>query len=237
MTQCPKCKEPIYYKDQLKAYLKPQGLVCKHCGTKLDSHPKLRWLIYPYILTIFIPMRSDVRWGLAFMFFGLFLWLDTRLGFHVSTKVRPHDESDHRFSLKKLEAVRFYLGFLTLPILLITILGPLFAVQLDIIYHVPYAPTLIVFFHYLGFIINQVFLILLFNPRFLSKVLTHLDHWKGYIVAWLIFSFLPLMMIDIVLLDYIKPIAKILFALSTLGAFIPWLIQFRLNRNHLKSIL
>lgn len=73
----------------------------------------------------------------------------------------------------------------------------------------------IVMINVLAFYINQVALLFIFKPLWIYKVMNQFKFYIGYVMAWASLSVLFLAMFNILILQFIEPIARPLF-ISTL---------------------
>lgn len=83
--------------------------------------------------------------------------------------------------------------------------------------------------HYAFFLYNQVFLILLFMPKLVYKLINFTQYTIGYIVAWLFFSFILLNMLDGMIQNLYMRNALIVLGIPLLLGAIAIMVQFSIN--------
>lgn len=89
--------------------------------------------------------------------------------------------------------------------------------------------------HYVFFLYNQVFLIFLFSPKLVYKLINYTQHYIGYIIAWLFLSFVLLNMLDGMLQNLYKRNALIVLGVPLLLGVIAVITQF-LRNEKLKTL-
>ena len=83
--------------------------------------------------------------------------------------------------------------------------------------------------HYAFFLYNQVFLIFLFSPKLVYKLINYTQHYIGYVIAWLFLSFVLLNMLDGMLQNLYKRNAFIVLGIPLLLGVIAIIIQLLKN--------
>ena len=85
--------------------------------------------------------------------------------------------------------------------------------------------------HYVFLLYNQVFLIFLFSPKLVYKLINYTKQYIGYIIAWLFLSFVLLNMLDGMLQNLYKRNALIVLGIPLLLGVIAIIIQFSINEK------
>ena len=85
--------------------------------------------------------------------------------------------------------------------------------------------------HYVFFLYNQVFLIFLFSPKLVYKLINYTQHYIGYTIAWLFLSFVLLNMLDGMLQNLYKRNALIVLGVPLLLGVISVIVQFFKNEK------
>jgi hypothetical protein len=85
--------------------------------------------------------------------------------------------------------------------------------------------------HFIFFLYNQVFLILLFIPKLVYKLINFAQHTIGFIIAWIFFSFILLNMLDGMIQNLYKRNAFLVLGVPLLLGVISIIIQFLKNKK------
>ena len=85
--------------------------------------------------------------------------------------------------------------------------------------------------HYVFLLYNQVFLIFLFSPKLVYKLINYTKQYIGYIIAWLFLSFVLLNMLDGMLQNLYKRNAFIVLGIPLLLGVIAIIVQFSINEK------
>lgn len=83
--------------------------------------------------------------------------------------------------------------------------------------------------HFIFFTYNQVFLLFLFMPRLVYKLINFTQYYIGYIIAWMFLSFILLNMFDGMIQNLYKRNAFIVLGILLLLGAIAIVIQFFKN--------
>jgi len=225
-------------------------LKCIKCGTRLTLDLKYGVFIHFIGVFIFFLTTNAILRLLIFLsilfVYPLILWkfgtlkksvIDVRseeLQNEVNNKefkLTENIEKNEILSMRKIVSMKnivFLIYFFSLPYVLYLVLKitstMMLSTELNIIIQVAAL-------HYGFFLYNQVFLIFLFSPKLVYKLINYTQHYIGYIIAWLFLSFVLLNMLDGMLQNLYKRNAFIVLGIPLLLGVIAIIIQFSINEK------
>ena len=214
---CPNCSHEITYLYILKSQLHIfRGLECDQCHAKLCLKGNSYKLIsFFFIIAI---LYSQNVWIDIFIFLLIVLtypYIVIRMGVYVKPKekelvLEPMVENE-TIQYETLLKIKDYLVVLLGPIFLMMAVVSVFSYKLFDVVDEASAAFWIVVINVLAFYINQMALVFIFKPQWIYKILNQFKFYVGYVIAWASFSICILSMFNILILQFIEPIAQPLF--------------------------
>ena len=249
---CTNCNHKFTYLDVFKNVNTSltQELKCINCGTRLTLH--LRYGVYIRSIGVFIFFLAPnailrlLTFLIILFVYPLIVWkfgtlkksiIDVRsegLQNEINNKelkLSDNEEEKETLSMRKIVSMKntvFLIYFLSLPYFLYLVLKITSTMMLstDLNIEIQLAPL-----HFTFFLFNQVFLIFLFMPKFVYKLINFTQHTIGYIFAWIFFSFILLNMFDGMIQNLYKRNAFIVLGIPLLLGVIAIIIQFLKNEK------
>lgn len=247
---CTNCNHKFTYLDVFKNVNTSltQELKCIKCGTRLTLH--LRYGVYIRLIgcMFFLIVPNAILRLLSFLIilfvYPLVVWkfgtlnkivIDARsdeLQNEINSKelkLSDYKEVKEIVSMKKIVSMKntvFLVYFLSLPYFLYLVLKITSTMMLSTELNIEIQLAAL---HYAFFLYNQVFLILLFMPKLVYKLINFTQYTIGYIVAWLFFSFILLNMLDGMIQNLYMRNALIVLGIPLLLGAIAIMVQFSIN--------
>ena len=249
---CSNCNHRFTYWDVFKNVNTSftQELKCNNCGTRLTLDLKYGVSIRSIGVFIFFLAPNAILRLLIFLsilfVYPLILWkfgtlkrsvIDVRseeLQNEVNNKVLKHSdkkEEKETLSMRKIVSMKnvvFLIYFFSLPYSLFLLLKITSTMMLSTELYIQIQLAAL---HYVFFLYNQVFLIFLFSPKLVYKLINHTQHFIGYIIAWLFLSFVLLNMLDGMLQNLYKRNAFIVLGIPLLLGVLAIIVQFSINEK------
>lgn len=146
-------------------------------------------------------------------------------------KLFDNKEEKETLSMRKIVSMKntvFLIYFLSLPYFLYLVLkiSSMMMLSTELNIEIQLAAL-----HFIFFLFNQVFLIFLFIPKLVYKLINFTQHYIGYIIAWIFFSFILLNMLDGMIQNLYKRNAFIVLGIPLLLGVIAIIIQFLKNEK------
>ncbi len=235
--KCPICNHGISYWDIFKYQFSLKGIKCSNCNTRIIFNYGILGRVVLFVaLLLFIQLPRDISW----IVFIIFVFLNPLLQLKFAKVKETADEIISKENEKiesefisihmilRIRRIVLYTFIFLIPALIISTLY--ITVNLnDLSYS--FRTILIPLFHYISFLIFESIFIVLVKPKFVYKVINSFYRYNGYFVAWLSLSFLAMIMLDFIVLDYVRLIAAYVFALTILLALFSIFFQYQENRN------
>ena len=253
---CSNCNHKFTYWDVFKKVNTSftQELKCIKCGTRFTLDLKYGVFIRSIGVFIFFLAPNAILRLLIFLsilfVYPLILWkfgtlkksvIDVRseeLQNEVNNKVLKHSdkkEEKETLSMRKIVSMKnavFLIYFFSLPYVLYLVLKITSTMMLSTELNIEIQVAAL---HYVFLLYNQVFLIFLFSPKLVYKLINFTQHYIGYIIAWLFLSFVLLNMLDGMLQNLYKRNALIVLGVPLLLGIIAVISQF-LRNEKLKTL-
>jgi hypothetical protein len=225
-------------------------LKCIKCGTRLSLDLKYGVFIRSLGVFIFFLAPDAILRLLIFLIilfvYPLILWkfgtlkksvIDVRseeLQNEINNKeltLSDNKEEKEILSMRKIVSMKnvvFLIYFFSLPYVLYLVLRITSTMMLSTELNIQLQLAAL---HYAFFLYNQVFLIFLFSPKLVYKLINYTQHFIGYIIAWLFLSFVLLNMLDGMLQNLYKRNALIVLGIPLLLGVIAVIVQFLRNEK------
>ena len=253
---CSNCNHEFTYWDVFKNVNTSltRELKCNNCGTRLSLDLKYGVFIRSIGIFIFFLAPDAILRLLIFLIilfvYPLILWkfgtlkksvIDVRseeLQNEINNKeltFSDNKEEKEILSMRKIISMKnvvFLIYFFSLPYSLFLVLKITSTMMLSTELNIQMQLAAL---HYVFFLYNQVFLILLFSPKLVYKLVNFTQYYIGYIIAWLFLSFVLLNMLDSMLQNIYKRNAFIVLGIPLLLGIIAVITQF-LRNEKLKTL-
>ena len=253
---CSNCNHEFTYWDVFKNVNTSltRELKCNNCGTRLTLDLKYGVFIRSIGIFIFFLAPDAILRLLIFLIilfvYPLILWkfgtlkksvIDVRseeLQNEINNKeltFSDNKEEKEILSMRKIISMKnvvFLIYFFSLPYSLFLVLKITSTMMLSTELNIQMQLAAL---HYVFFLYNQVFLILLFSPKLVYKLVNFTQYYIGYIIAWLFLSFVLLNMLDSMLQNIYKRNAFIVLGIPLLLGIIAVITQF-LRNEKLKTL-
>lgn len=253
---CTNCNHWFSYWDVFKNVNTSltRELKCSNCGTRLTLDLKYGVFIRSIGIFIFFLAPDAILRLLIFLMilfvYPLILWkfgtlkksvIDVRseeLQNEVNNKelkLTGNIEKNETLSMRKIVSMKnivFLIYFFSLPYVLYLVLRITSTMMLSTELNIEIQVAAL---HYVFLLYNQVFLIFLFSPKLVYKLINLTQHYIGYIIAWLFLSFVLLNMLDGMLQNLYKRNAFIVLGIPLLLGVIAVITQF-LRNEKLKTL-
>ena len=253
---CTNCNHKFSYLDVFKSVNTSftRELKCNNCGTRLTLDLKYGVFIRSIGIFIFFLAPDAILRLLIFLIilfvYPLILWkfgtlkksvIDVRseeLQNEINNKeltFSDNKEEKEILSMRKIISMKnvvFLIYFFSLPYSLFLVLKITSTMMLSTELNIQMQLAAL---HYVFFLYNQVFLILLFSPKLVYKLVNFTQYYIGYIIAWLFLSFVLLNMLDSMLQNIYKRNAFIVLGIPLLLGIIAVITQF-LRNEKLKTL-
>jgi CXXC-20-CXXC protein len=249
---CSNCNNKFTYWDVFKKVNTSltQELKCLKCGKRLTLD--LRYGVYIRLtgVIVLLLMPNTVLRLLIFLIilfvYPLIVWKFGTLNKSVidvrseelqneinnkELKLSDNREENEIISMRKIVSMKnsvFLIYLLSLPYFLYLVLKISSMMMLSTELNIEIQLTAL---HYVFFLYNQVFLIYLFRPKLVYKLINFTQHYIGYIIAWIFFSFILLNMLDGMIQNLYKRNAFIVLGIPLLLGVIVIVIQFLKNEK------
>lgn len=247
---CSKCNNKFTYWDVFKKVNTSliQELKCLKCGTRLTLD--LKYGVYIRLIGVIILLLvSDAVLRLLIFLIILFVYpliiwkfgtinksvLDVRseeLQNKINNKeleLSDNKEKKEIISVRKIVSMKntvFLIYFISLPYFLYQVLKITSTRMLSTELNIEIQLAVL---HFIFFLYNQVLLLFLFMPKLVYKLINFTQHYIGYIIAWIFFSFILLNMLDGMIQNLYKRNAFIVLGIPLLLGVIAIVIQFLKN--------
>ncbi len=249
---CSNCNHKFSYWDVFKNVNTSltQELKCIKCGTRITLDLKYGVYIRSIGVFIFFLAPDAILRLLIFLIilfvYPLILWkfgtlkksvIDVRseeLQNEVNNnefKLTENIDKNETLSMRKIVSMKngvFLIYFISLPYFLYLVLKITSTMMLSTELNIQIQLAAL---HYVFFLYNQVFLIFLFMPKLVYKLINFNQHYIGYIIAWLFCSFVLLNMLDGMIQNLYKRNALIVLGIPLLLGVIAIIIQFLRNEK------
>ena len=153
----------------------------------------------------------------------------------INNKELKLSDNKEIISMRKIVSMKntaFLIYFLSLPYFLYLVLKITSTMMLSTELNIQIQLAAL---HFIFFLYNQVFLILIFIPKLVYKLINFTQHTIGYIIAWIFLSFILLNMFDGMIQNLYKRNAFIVLGIPLLLGVTAIIVQF-FNNEKLKVL-
>lgn len=247
---CSKCNNKFTYWDVFKKVNTSltQELKCLKCETRLTLDLKYGVYIRLIGVIILLLVTDAVLRFLIFLIilfvYPFIIWkfgtlnksiLDVRseeLQNQINDKeleLSDNKKEKETLSMRKIVSMKntvFLIYFISLPYFLFLVLKITSMMMLSTELNIQIQLAAL---HFIFFLYNQVFLLFLFMPKLVYKLINFTQYYIGYTIAWIFFSFILLNMFDGMIQNLYKRNAFIVLGIPLLLGVIAIVVQFLKN--------